>query len=127
LGILIQIYGLATAVFVGRSLTGRGGQNPIEPAALGKPVLFGPHMDNFRAAARVLLEAGAALQVSDEKELGERLRELLDRPELRRRMGEAGIRAVDSFRGASRRNLAAVKELLEQGGAGRRETVIGKQ
>ena len=112
LGILIKIYAVAAVVFIGRSLSGVGGQNPIEPASLGKPIIFGPHMENFRIEARALLESGAALRVKDEEELKNKLREVLGDVDLSRGMGEAGIRVVDNFRGASRRNLASIKKLL---------------
>lgn len=60
----------ARAVFVGGSLIPRGGQNVLEPAGYGRPVLFGPHMDNFREEAAALLAADAAREVADEQELG---------------------------------------------------------
>lgn len=72
-GELIAFYSIATVVFVGKSLYGRGGQNPIEPAGLGKPVIFGPYMDNFAKVADEFIRHGAAVQVSNEQELLKRL------------------------------------------------------
>ena len=63
-GELNAFYDVATVVFVGKSLTAQGGQNPIEPAALGKPVVFGPFMQNFREVVESLLEAKGAVQVA---------------------------------------------------------------
>ena len=60
-GELAELYAVADVVFVGGSLVPRGGHNMIEPARLGKPVLFGPHTENFREAAALLVEAGGGL------------------------------------------------------------------
>src|SRR5205823_6767018 len=75
-GELRFFYGHATVIFVGRSLTARGGQNPIEPAALGKAMVFGPNMQNFAAIAEAFLKQDGAVQVRDAAELGDVLGEL---------------------------------------------------
>src|SRR5258707_7428494 len=80
IGELSQTYGLATLVFVGGSFTKRGGQNILEPAAQGRPVLFGPHMENFRDSVQVLVGRGG-VQVNDPEHLYKILAELLGRPE----------------------------------------------
>jgi 3-deoxy-D-manno-octulosonic-acid transferase len=80
-GELQNWYAVATIVFIGKSLTARGGQNPVEPILAGKPVLFGPHMENFSALARALVANEAALQIKDSNELQEKIAWLLrDRP-----------------------------------------------
>jgi 3-deoxy-D-manno-octulosonic-acid transferase len=79
-GELARAYRLATVVFVGGSFTQRGGQNILEPAAQGRPVLFGPHMENFRDSVQVLLGRGG-VQVTDADHLYRVVGELLDRPE----------------------------------------------
>ncbi|HVT34898.1 MAG TPA: lipid IV(A) 3-deoxy-D-manno-octulosonic acid transferase [Nevskiaceae bacterium] len=89
----------ADVAFVGGSIVPVGGHNVLEPAALGVPVLFGPHMHNFEGARDLLLEAGAARQITP-RTLAENVVELFRDAPLRRRMGEAGARAVDANRGA---------------------------
>jgi 3-deoxy-D-manno-octulosonic-acid transferase len=76
-GELQHWYGVATIVFVGKSLTARGGQNPVEPIFAGKPVLFGPHMENFSALAQALVANKAAVQVRDPNSLQEQIAWLL--------------------------------------------------
>jgi len=76
-GELQHWYGVATIVFVGKSLTARGGQNPVEPILAGKPVLFGPHMENFSALAQALIANEAAIQVRDPNSLHEHILRLL--------------------------------------------------
>lgn len=112
MGVLFSLYSQAAAVFIGRSLAGNGGQNPIEPAAWSVPVLFGPAMDNFRDSARLLREAGGAVRVADEAELASTLGALLADPARRLEMGRRARSAVESRRGASRRNLDSLRELL---------------
>src|SRR5207247_1145730 len=63
IGELAQLYQVATVVFVGGSLADHGGHNILEPAIFGKPVMFGPHMQNFREIAEAFLVNGAAIQV----------------------------------------------------------------
>jgi len=112
MGVLFSLYSLAAAVFIGRSLSGRGGQNPIEPAVWGVPVLFGPSMENFRDSARLLRESGGAIRISDEAELCAALADLLADPAQRREVGGKARSAVESRRGATIRNLKSLRELL---------------
>ena len=76
-GELQHWYAVATIVFVGKSLTARGGQNPVEPIFAGKPVLFGPHMENFSALAEALVANKAAVQVRDPNSLQQQIAWLL--------------------------------------------------
>jgi 3-deoxy-D-manno-octulosonic-acid transferase len=76
-GELQDWYAVATIVFVGKSLTARGGQNPVEPILAGKPVLFGPHMENFSALAQALVANRAAVQILDSNALEEKIAWLL--------------------------------------------------
>lgn len=105
-GELRHFYPVATVVFVGKSLTAEGGQNPLEPAAVGKPVLFGPHMENFAEIARKLIEGGGARQVRDGEELEQALDLLLSQEDLREKMGRAAAEVV-------RQNLGAVERTVE--------------
>jgi len=116
IGELAAAYRLATVVFVGGSFVTRGGQNVLEPAGQGKPVLFGPHMENFKDSVQVLLGRGA-IQVSTPEQLGKVVAELLSRPEKIAELGELARQAVGSIRGASARNVEHMLRLLPRGRA----------
>ena len=113
IGELSLAYRLATLVFVGGSFTTRGGQNILEPAAQGKPVLFGPHMENFHDSVQVLVGRGG-IQVKDGDHLYRVAHELLARPEKMREVGELARVAVSQIRGASARNVGLMARLLEE-------------
>lgn len=105
IGELEQVYALADWAFVGGSLIPHGGQNILEPAAQGIPVLFGPSMENFAHEAELLLSHGAAIQVAGPEELSESFRKLEGDRAFLHRMAEAGARAVESQQGATARTL----------------------
>jgi 3-deoxy-D-manno-octulosonic-acid transferase len=109
IGELEQVYALADLVFVGGSLIPHGGQNVLEPAALGRAVVYGPHLANFLQEALLLERAGASRRLSGEEELGAAFRELLADRELAQRMGQAGMRAVEAQKGASARTLETLR------------------
>ena len=111
IGELVRAYQLATVVFVGGSFGRRGGQNILEPAACGKPVLFGPRMENFADSVQVLVGRGG-LQVRDPVALLRLMRDLLARPDEIRKLGELAREAVSSVRGASARDARLIAELL---------------
>lgn len=105
-GELRDWYRLATVVFVGKSLPGIaqiGGQNAGEPAALGKPVVFGPHMENFAALTRHLIDADAAKQIPDSTALTDALRTLLRDGGLRERIGRSAREVLEPHQGATAR------------------------
>jgi len=104
IGELAAAYRLASLVFVGGSFVTRGGQNVLEPAAQGKPVLFGPHMENFKDSVQVLQGRGG-LQVRTPEQLFRVADELLSRPDQLAELGALARRAVTSIRGASARNV----------------------
>ena len=110
IGELERLYALADLVFVGGSLIPHGGQNVLEPAALGRPVIHGPHMSNFVQEAGLLERAGASRRVADTDELGRVLAELMSDPAARERMGTSGRGAVEAQRGALAATLAALAE-----------------
>jgi 3-deoxy-D-manno-octulosonic-acid transferase len=116
IGELAQLYRVATVVFVGGSLVPTGGHNILEPAVFGRPILFGPHMQNFREIAETFLSAGAALQVASGDELEQALRGLLADARQRERLGRAARAIVDVNHGAGERTLAAIAELMPPGG-----------
>lgn len=112
LGELQACWGLADVAFVGGSLTRRGGQNMLEPAGYGIPVLFGPNTWNFQRESDALLECGAAEVITDEATLRAAVRRLLSDPELRARRGAAARQFVASQQGATMRTLGAIGAIL---------------
>lgn len=111
IGELVAAYRLATIVFVGGSFTTRGGQNILEPAACAKPVLFGPHMENFHDSVQVLVGRGG-IQVNDERHLETVARELLGQEQKLQELGALAQQAVSSVRGASARDAEYIVSLL---------------
>lgn len=111
IGELAQAYRLATIVFVGGSFTLRGGQNILEPAAQGKPVLFGPHMENFHDSVQVLVGRGG-IQVKDAEQLARVIAELLARPDSLASLGTLASSVVRQVSGASDRNVEAMARLV---------------
>jgi 3-deoxy-D-manno-octulosonic-acid transferase len=112
IGELAQLYQIATVVFVGGSLVPAGGHNILEPALYGKPVVFGPHMQNFGEIAETFLTNGAAIQVRTVGELEETMLSLIGDPVRRARVGAAARALVESNRGARDRTLAVIRDLL---------------
>jgi len=113
-GELFKVYSIGTIVFCGASLVPLGGQNPLEPAAWGKVVLYGPSMEDFLDAKAVLESVGAGVPVSDADTLAEKAVRLLDRPEELRERGERGREAVSKNRGAARRHAEVIDRLLRE-------------
>jgi 3-deoxy-D-manno-octulosonic-acid transferase len=112
MGELLFLYALADCAFVGGSLVANGGHNLLEPAALGKPVLSGPHLFNFLEIAAQLREAGALAEVADAQQLAARVAELWQQPQQAQRMREAGLAVMRVNQGALQRLLAGVGRLL---------------
>jgi 3-deoxy-D-manno-octulosonic-acid transferase len=112
MGELGKIYSLCHIAFIGKSLLGWGGQNPIEPALWSKPVLFGPHMENFRQASRVLLDAGGAVSISNEKDLETTVSEWLNHPEKAALTGRKAAESVRKMQGATGKNLELILSFL---------------
>ncbi len=118
IGELAQLYQLATAVFVGGSLADHGGHNILEPAIFGKPIVFGPHMQNFKEIADTFLANAAAVQVHSDRELEDAVIELVTDPVRRARLGAAARALVEANRGAKEKTLAVIAELLPAAGSG---------
>jgi len=118
LGELAQLYQLATAVFVGGSLVDYGGHNILEPAIFGKPIVFGPHMQNFQEIADAFVANGAAVQVQSEHQLDEALLGFVTDPVRRARLGAAARALVEANRGAKDKTLAVITDLLPRPGDG---------
>ena len=115
MGELAATYPLATAVFVGGSWASRGGHNVLEPAAAGKPVFFGPHMENYSSIATNLMRIGAAMQVEDGKHLAEALDRLLDQRAELVQMGEKARSFVLENQDAVERNVEVIERYLRSG------------
>lgn len=114
IGQLGAFYGACDLAFVGGSLVPHGGQNMLEPAALGRAVVFGPHVANFRTEVELLLQGEAAVQVRDRADLDARLLELLADPDLRERLGERALASIRANQGATARTRALIEPLLER-------------
>jgi 3-deoxy-D-manno-octulosonic-acid transferase len=110
-GELQHWYAVATIVFVGKSLTARGGQNPVEPILAGKPVLFGPHMENFSALAQALVANNAAVQVRDPNSLQQQIAWLLRDREAALRLVANAQSVLARHSGATARTAAIVMNL----------------
>jgi 3-deoxy-D-manno-octulosonic-acid transferase len=110
-GELRNWYTVATVVFIGKSLTARGGQNPAEAIIAGKPVVFGQHMENFAAFARSLVERSAALQIDSADELERAIVDLLGDAGLRQRLAENACEVLNTHRGATARTAALIVDL----------------
>jgi 3-deoxy-D-manno-octulosonic-acid transferase len=112
MGELLRYYAACDVAFVGGSMDAIGGQNVLEPAALCKPVLVGPHTFNFEEITRQLIDSQAALRVQNAREIEEAVHRLFSEPELRDRMGLAGFELVRSGQGALNRTLEIVDGLI---------------
>jgi len=112
MGELLFLYALADSAFVGGSLVPNGGHNLLEPAALGKPVLSGPHLFNFLEIAAQLREAGALAEVADAGELAARVGQLWTDGEAAGQMAQAGLRVLRANQGALMRLLEGLEHCL---------------
>jgi 3-deoxy-D-manno-octulosonic-acid transferase len=114
LGELGMIYRLAPIVFIGGSLVGHGGQNPIEAAKLGAAILHGPHVWNFAEIYSVLDASGGAEMVADGGKLTVRIGFWLKDAQARERVASTGLRAMEALTGALERTVAALDPYLMQ-------------
>lgn len=112
-GELKSFYAAATVIFVGKSLLSQGGQNIIEPAVFARPILVGPHMENFRAVMQDFQDADAILTVGDADELRRAVERLLGDAPAREALGARTAAVVAAKRGATRETVACVAALCE--------------
>lgn len=112
IGELIHFFALADIGFVGGSLVMQGGHNPIEPALMGLPVIFGPHMQDFSEIAKDLLNCGGATEISGQSDLVDLLHRLLASEELRTEQGKAAKQCVERRRGAINKHLELINLIL---------------
>jgi len=116
-GELMNLYALADLVYVGGSLVQKGGHNLLEPASLGIPCLFGPHMNNFREITALVLQYRAGIQVADNGQLAATCRDLLGDAEKRRELGENALRMMQESGGATTRHMEVIDRYLKLGAA----------
>ncbi len=108
IGMLRSLYALADVAFVGGSLVRAGGHNPLEPASVAKPILFGPHTDDFRWICQTLEKEGGAIRVHDVDQLAARVVHLIENEADRRRVGRCAYGVFAKHRGAVARTLAVI-------------------
>jgi 3-deoxy-D-manno-octulosonic-acid transferase len=113
MGELLFLYALADIAFVGGSLVPNGGHNLLEPAALAKPVLSGPHLFNFLEIAAMLRSANALGEISDGASLAAAVQGLFDEPQRAREMAEAGLEVMKANQGALQRLLNGLGKLVK--------------
>ncbi len=114
IGPLFDLYGLATAAFVGGSLVPKGGQNLLEPAAWGCPVIYGPHTDNFEEARITLESHGGGQEVNNGKNLAEAVNLLFEEPLKREERGRRGRSALEALaKGVATKQTDILLQVLE--------------
>ncbi len=114
-GELKYFYEEASVIFVGKSLTAEGGQNPIEPGALGKAMVFGPNMQNFQSIASALVAAKGAVQVQNAAELEKVLEQLVANAQWREELGRNALEVVRKNQGAIDRTADMIVKHLKGG------------
>jgi 3-deoxy-D-manno-octulosonic-acid transferase len=112
IGELATVYQLGTVVFVGGSLVATGGHNVLEPAVFGKPIIFGPHMENFAEIADAFVTNGAGVQLADDQQLDDAFLSLMSDPVRRARIGAAARALVEANRGAKEKSVTVLADLL---------------
>jgi len=111
-GELFNVYSAATFVFCGASLVPLGGQNPLEPAAWGKPVFYGPSMEDFSDAVHLLESSGVRGRVSGPRMLAEKALALLRSPAALKEQGERALKALQRTQGSGERHARVIAQLL---------------
>ena len=113
LGEVLDLYGIADLVFVGGSLVPVGGHNLLEAALLGKPVLFGPHIHNFKEISKKLIRSGAGVKVVDQQELVRKSVVMLNDPLRCRAMGQAGSSLIAENAGTTERTMHHIHKAIK--------------
>jgi 3-deoxy-D-manno-octulosonic-acid transferase len=110
-GELPDWYKIATIVFIGKSLNAHGGQNPVEAISVRKPVIFGPHMENFASLTGQLIAEGGALCVQNPQELMEHSRRLLRDPAEREKLAANALRVILPHRESAARTATLIEKI----------------
>jgi tetraacyldisaccharide 4'-kinase len=113
IGELAGLFKLDSVVFMGGSLSNRGGHNILEPAFFARPIVVGPHMENFPEIVASFRESGACLEIADPRDLGPAVGRLLRDPSARLALGQQAQRVADAKRGATDRAVRAIADLRE--------------
>lgn len=113
MGELPVFYGCSDVALIGGSLIPHGGHNLLEPAALGRAVITGPHYFNFAEVTRQFIAHGAAVEVADQTALADKVIELLGDPQQRAAMGEAGLDLIARNQGASKRLINLINRHIQ--------------
>jgi 3-deoxy-D-manno-octulosonic-acid transferase len=108
-----NFYSVADVIFIGKSLTAHGGQNIIEPAFYGKPIVVGPYVENFVAIVSDFLEAHAIIQVNDAKELEVTIAELLSDSKQREKLGISAKNLVSNKMGSIEKTVKKIMAYLK--------------
>jgi 3-deoxy-D-manno-octulosonic-acid transferase len=116
IGELRHVYAVASVVFCGASLVPLGGQDILEPAVWAKPVLYGPFMDDFDAARRLLESVGGGICVGDANELADRAAYLLTHTDAAQAAGQRAFEAIKACQGAAQRHAAVIRMHLSRTG-----------
>ncbi len=112
-GEMLHYLNLSDIVFVGKSLAeNKGGHNIIEPALFGKPILFGPHMYNFRDVVKLFKSENACIEVNNETELHHAIQDLIENPDKRLIFGEKAKSIVDKNRGATDKTIRLLQDII---------------
>ncbi|MDY6823059.1 MAG: tetraacyldisaccharide 4'-kinase [Thermodesulfobacteriota bacterium] len=111
IGLLQTLYAISRVAFIGGSLLDFRGHNPLEPAAYAKPVLFGPHMTDFKEIAEKLVDAGGAKQVTNASDIVATAGHLLQDPISAQRMGDCARRVLDANRGAVKKTADVIEQI----------------
>lgn len=112
IGNLRTIYSASDIVFVGGSLVKKGGQNPIEPASLAKPIIFGKFTSNFQDVVKSFLEDSAAIQVENKEELESAIKSLIVNPKERKKLGLEAKETVSRNSGSSQRTVSLIRKII---------------
>ena len=114
IGELGQVYSIGDVIYVGGSLVSHGGHNILEPAAHGKAIVVGHHMENFKDLHALFKNRDACITVNDDNELAAQVKKLFDEPNERRRLEEETIKIVHENRGASRKSAILLRQMLTE-------------
>jgi len=112
IGELATLYSMADVVIIGGSFIPHGGQNPLEAIYYKRPVIFGQHMFNFQEITEEIIGNGAGVRVDNREDLARVLIELLNDPDMRKKMGEKGYQIIQKNRGTVEKNLVIVEKYL---------------
>ena len=112
IGEMMGLYALSNLAFVGGSLKPTGGHNLLEPASLGIPSIFGPHMNNFREIAHLVLQYGAGIQIETPDKLAETVRTVVTNETLRQVLGQNGLKMMRDTGGATKHHMQEIARYL---------------